>query len=90
MGLLLQEYYAHGPFENALLKVGELCARCVQSIVVLTSDAVWAMRDPWGVRPLCLGKMRKGYVLACESCALLTDRRGVCARSRAWRDSAPR
>jgi len=68
MGLLLQEHYAHGKFEDALLKVGS-AARGAFSIVVLTSDAVWAMRDPWGVRPLCIGRMRKGHVAASEDCA---------------------
>ena len=68
MGLLLQEHYSHGGFEDALLKVGAL-ARGAFSIVVLTSEAVWAMRDPWGVRPLCLGHMRKGHVVASEDCA---------------------
>lgn len=68
MGLLLQEWYTHGPFEEALMKLGKL-ARGAYSLALLTSDAVWAMRDPWGVRPLCLGKIRKGYVVASESCA---------------------
>jgi amidophosphoribosyltransferase len=68
MGLLLQEWYSHGPFEEALMKLGRL-ARGAYSLALLTSDAVWAMRDPWGVRPLCLGKIRKGHVVASESCA---------------------
>ncbi len=68
MGLLLQEWYTHGPFEEALMKFGKL-ARGAYSLALLTSDAVWAMRDPWGVRPLCLGKIRKGFVVASESCA---------------------
>jgi len=68
MGLLLQEYFSSMPFEKALLKVGNL-SRGAFSLVVLTSDAVWAMRDPWGVRPLCIGQMKKGCVVASESCA---------------------
>jgi amidophosphoribosyltransferase len=68
MGLLLQEFFSHGPFEDALMKLGRL-ARGAYSLTLLTSDAVWAMRDPWGVRPLCLGKIRKGHVVASESCA---------------------
>jgi amidophosphoribosyltransferase len=68
MGLLLQEYYSHGEFQDAMIKVGNM-ARGAFSIVVLTSEAVWGMRDPWGVRPLCLGRIKKGYVMASESCA---------------------
>ncbi|MEZ5337369.1 MAG: amidophosphoribosyltransferase [bacterium] len=68
MGLLLQEFYKHGTMEDALLRVGEM-ARGAFSLVVLTSHAVYAMRDPWGVRPLCLGRIDKGFVVASESCA---------------------
>ncbi|HWV22586.1 MAG TPA: amidophosphoribosyltransferase [Thermomicrobiales bacterium] len=42
------------------------------SLAVLTNDAVYAVRDPMGVRPLCLGKLGAGYVVSSESCALMT------------------
>jgi amidophosphoribosyltransferase len=47
------------------------------SLVILTRDAIFAVRDPLGLRPLCLGEVtakdgRKGYVVASESCALGT------------------
>ncbi|MFC1865653.1 amidophosphoribosyltransferase [Chloroflexota bacterium] len=41
------------------------------SIVAMTKDALYGIRDPLGVRPLCLGNINNGhYVLASESCAL--------------------
>ncbi|MDD5191324.1 MAG: amidophosphoribosyltransferase [Dehalococcoidales bacterium] len=40
------------------------------SLTILTRDSLYAVRDPWGVRPLCLGKLNGGYVVASESCAL--------------------
>ena len=41
------------------------------SIVMLTHDTVYGLRDPWGIRPLCLGRLNgKHFVLASESCAL--------------------
>ncbi len=40
------------------------------SLVVLTPDRLMAARDPRGVRPLCLGTVDGGYVVASESCAL--------------------
>ncbi len=40
------------------------------SMCLLTNDSLFAIRDPWGVRPLCLGQMNGGYVIASESCAL--------------------
>ena len=38
--------------------------------MVLTPEAVFAARDPHGFRPLCLGRLGDGYVVASETCAL--------------------
>jgi amidophosphoribosyltransferase len=41
------------------------------SLVILTHDTLIGVRDPYGVRPLCLGRINGShYVLASESCAL--------------------
>ncbi|MBI2907293.1 MAG: amidophosphoribosyltransferase [Chloroflexi bacterium] len=40
------------------------------SLTILTPDSLIGVRDPMGVRPLCLGKFNSGWVLASESCAL--------------------
>lgn len=40
------------------------------AMLILTDDKLIAVRDPHGIRPLCLGKIDGGYVLASESCAL--------------------
>jgi amidophosphoribosyltransferase len=43
------------------------------SLAILTRDAIYAVRDPLGLRPLCLGDLEdQGYVVASESCALST------------------
>jgi len=43
------------------------------SLVILTRDAIYAVRDPWGFRPLCLGALNaSGWVVASETCALAT------------------
>jgi len=43
------------------------------SIVMSTEKALYAFRDPWGVRPLCYGRFPGGgYMFASESCALAT------------------
>ncbi|MCB9117870.1 MAG: amidophosphoribosyltransferase [Caldilinea sp.] len=43
------------------------------ALVILTRDAVYGVRDPWGLRPLVLGKLAGGgHVLASESCAFAT------------------
>jgi amidophosphoribosyltransferase len=42
------------------------------SLVILTPDKLIGVRDPYGIRPLCLGKINGSkYVLASESCALI-------------------
>jgi len=40
------------------------------SLVALANDMVIGVRDPLGVRPLVLGKLGTGYILASETCAL--------------------
>ena len=40
------------------------------SMVMMTMDAIYVARDPWGVRPLCFGSLNGGFVVASESCAL--------------------
>jgi len=40
------------------------------SLVLMTDDTLYGVRDPLGVRPLCLGRLDGGWVLASESCAL--------------------
>ena len=42
------------------------------SVVMVTPEAIIAFRDPWGVRPLCIGTYGDGYMVASESCALAT------------------
>ena len=39
------------------------------SLVLLTEDHLFGVRDPHGFRPLCLGKLGNSYVLASETCA---------------------
>ena len=40
------------------------------SLVMCTKDKIIGIRDPRGFRPLCLGELNGGYVLASETCAL--------------------
>jgi amidophosphoribosyltransferase len=42
------------------------------SLCILTRDRLFAVRDPFGVRPLCIGKLAGHWVVASESCALTT------------------
>ena len=40
------------------------------SLVALTKENLYGVRDPNGFRPLCIGKLDDSYVLASETCAL--------------------
>ncbi len=42
------------------------------SLTVMTRDALYAVRDPLGLRPLSIGGLDEGYVIASETCALGT------------------
>ena len=55
-------------------KVGHAMARMdgAYCLVMLTPSQLIACRDPMGVRPLCLGRYKQGWVVASESCALET------------------
>ena len=53
-------------------------AQGAYSLVILTRESVYAVRDPLGLRPLCIGEFRSrrgrqvGWAVASESCALAT------------------
>jgi amidophosphoribosyltransferase len=56
------------PIENAVEAVMPRLEGAY-STVVMTKRAVVAFRDPYGVRPLSLGRLGERYVIASESCA---------------------
>jgi amidophosphoribosyltransferase len=63
---------ADGPMMQRIASIMNR-ARGAYSVVLCTRDQLYAFRDPWGVRPLCLGTYGdNGYVVASESCALAT------------------
>lgn len=39
------------------------------AIVIMTQNGMYACRDRHGIRPLCIGTLEGGYVIASESCA---------------------
>ena len=40
------------------------------ALVIMTNKKLIGVRDPLGIRPLVLGKIKNSYVLASETCAL--------------------
>jgi len=62
------------PGESWPERIRSAMARLVgaYSLAILTRDALVAVRDPLGIRPLCLGRLDAGWVVASETCALAT------------------
>ena len=67
--LHLMALSSHDEPGDALIEAAKQ-VRGAYSLVVLTRDAVFAFRDPHGFRPLCIGRLGDGYVVASETCAL--------------------
>lgn len=55
--------------EEAVLKTAEKI-KGAYGLVIMSPRKLIGVRDPYGLRPLCLGKRNNAYVLASESCAL--------------------
>lgn len=67
-GVLLEHAWHEQPFIDALVEVlGRVSG--AYSLVILTTDALYAVRDPLGIRPLAVGRFPDGYVVASESAA---------------------
>lgn len=56
-------------FEAALADTLKHC-RGAFSLVVMTKDKLIGVRDPNGIRPLCIGKQDNAYFISSETCAL--------------------
>jgi len=63
--------YGQNTIEEALMKC-MIDIKGAYSEVVMAENKLIGMRDPLGIRPLCLGKLGESYVIASESCALDT------------------
>ncbi len=67
-GLLLENEFREKPFTDALM--GTLSkVQGAYCFLLLTRDALYAVRDPRGIRPLVLGELSDGYAVASESAA---------------------
>ena len=69
---VIAQLLVHAPGVNWKERVSYMMRRLqgAYSLTVLTKDMVMGIRDPRGVRPLCLGKLDGGWIIASESCAL--------------------
>ena len=65
---LIARHYRRG-IESAIRNTMSIL-KGAYALVITTGDRLIGIRDPHGLRPLCLGRCKDGYVLASESCAL--------------------
>lgn len=66
---LIARNYSLG-FKDSVIKACETI-RGAYALVILAEDKLIGVRDPFGLRPLCMGQFPDGgYILASESCAL--------------------
>lgn len=68
----LDYYLQHGnSIKEAVIKCYPLLTGAF-CLTILTKDSLVAVRDTFGIRPLSLGKLDGGYVIASETCAFHT------------------
>jgi amidophosphoribosyltransferase len=67
--------HAEGPTLRERMIATFPLLRGAYSLVILAEGKLYAMRDPWGMRPLCIGRIGESWIVASESCAL--DRVGA-------------
>lgn len=62
---------ARSRLENQIEQIKEAIGRIegAFSLVILTDDKLIAARDPYGIRPLSVGKLNGSYLFASETCA---------------------
>jgi amidophosphoribosyltransferase len=71
---LVAHLIAHAPGDDWLSRMRHALGRLSGAfcLVMLTRDRAYVARDPWGIRPLVLGRLSDGWAVASESCALDT------------------
>jgi amidophosphoribosyltransferase len=71
---VLTRLIARSPGDNIVSMIRRAMPRMIGafSLAILMKDRLLAVRDPLGVRPLCIGRLRDKWVVASESCALMT------------------
>jgi amidophosphoribosyltransferase len=67
--VLIEEYRRSENLEDAVVH----CMRTLRgsyAVVMLLDGTLYAFRDPAGIKPLCIGKLSQGYIVASESVAI--------------------
>jgi amidophosphoribosyltransferase len=68
--MIMKERIASSSWEEALIKALPQFKGAFCNIILTNEPSIYAMRDPFGIRPLSLGKFEDGWIIASESVAL--------------------
>lgn len=69
MYMLAQERIRAHSIEQAMLRAMD-SLEGAYSVVLMSPRKLIGARDPYGFRPLCIGKLQNSYILSSETCAL--------------------
>ncbi|MGN1349917.1 MAG: amidophosphoribosyltransferase [Anaerovoracaceae bacterium] len=64
---LIARYLTENPVEDAVSKACNI-VKGAFALVITIGEKLIGVRDPSGIRPLCIGKTAGGYILSSESC----------------------
>lgn len=68
--LLLQERSKYKDWDDTLKNVLPLIRGAFCFVIMTEDGAIYGTRDPYGIRPFCLGKLDNGWIMASESVAI--------------------
>jgi amidophosphoribosyltransferase len=68
--IIMKERIESSSWEEALIKALPQFKGAFCNIILTNEPSIFAMRDPFGIRPLSLGKFEDGWIIASESVAL--------------------
>jgi amidophosphoribosyltransferase len=64
---LIARFIREHTIEESIVKTLNLI-KGAYALVITSGEKLIGVRDPNGIRPLCIGRMKEGYVLSSESC----------------------
>lgn len=60
--------HSQDTLEDAIIKAAQVLKGSF-SLVIMNKDTLIGVRDPYGIRPMCLGELPGAYIISSESCA---------------------
>ena len=67
---LLAKLRAHASSIEEAVKLAANKLKGGYALIIMSPRKLVAVRDPFGLKPLCIGKTKTGYVISSESCGL--------------------